>query len=117
MKTVDKELLSGLTKAKINDPVIAGNACTTGNTGNASNAGSAGNRDEKAKITIRLSAVLLGQAREAYWVESVFGEARSFSDWVATQISNGVASASQKFNNGKPFTPRESLPPGRLTGR
>lgn len=106
MKTSPHEALDALSKATVNNPVIAGTANTAGTT-----------RTAGTKFTIRLDRELLGRIRAAYLRDLASGgEHRSLSAWTAAHLATIVEANEAAHNNGDPYEPIAPgvVPQGRL---
>ncbi|MFC5369849.1 hypothetical protein [Arcanobacterium bovis] len=109
MKTPDPHVLS---KATINDPIIAGNASEAGSAvsaSNASHASTAGRASESVdvpvKFTIRLPKTLMGRIRAAYLADLTEGGAPTLSEWAAEHLAQAVNESEQRVNGGAQFRP------------
>ncbi|MET7074263.1 hypothetical protein ABZS16_04570 [Trueperella pyogenes] len=101
MKTTPYEALNALSKASVNNPVIAGTANTAGTASGASNA-----RSACTKFTIRLDRELLGRIRAAYLRDLASGgQHRSLSAWAAAHLAAVVEANEAAHNNGDPYEP------------
>lgn len=102
---------------------IASNASDASKDSNASNAcidsGSDQGRQKKpAKkvLGVRVSADLAGTARRAWLTELTQTGSKapqSFAAWVEAALAEKVKRSEKRLNGGQPFTPLESIPPGR----
>lgn len=118
-----------LLKAKQPDPTepssenIASNASNASKDSNASNASIAsgpeqGRQKKPAKkvLGVRVSADLAGTARRAWLTELTQSGSKapqSFAAWVEAALAEKVKRSEKRLNGGQPFTPLESIPPGR----
>ena len=118
-----------LLKAKQPDPTepsseniasVASNASKDSNASNASIASSLdqGRQKKPAKkvLGVRVSADLAGTARRAWLTEltqSGSQAPQSFAAWVEAALAEKVKRSEKRLNGGQPFTPLESIPPGR----
>lgn len=118
-----------LLKAKQPDPTepssesiasIASNASKDSNASNASIASGPeqGRQKKPAKkvLGVRVSADLAGTARRAWLTEltqSGSEAPQSFAAWVEAALAEKVKRSEKRLNGGQPFTPLESIPPGR----
>lgn len=121
-----------LLKAKQPDPTepssesiasIASNASDASKDSNASNASIASSPDQgrqkkpaKKVLGVRVSADLAGAARRAWLTEltqSGNKSPQSFAAWVEAALAEKVKRSEKRLNGGQPFTPLESIPPGR----
>ncbi|MEW6881431.1 hypothetical protein [Trueperella pyogenes] len=115
MKTTPAEALAALSKAAVENPVIAGTASTTASASSASGASTASRAD--TKFTIRLDHELLGRIRAAYLRDlAAGGEHRSLSAWAAAHLAAVVEANEATHNNGAPYEPIAPgiVPQGRL---
>lgn len=118
-----------LLKAKQPDPTepssenIASNASNASKDSNASNASIASGSDQgrqkkpaKKVLGVRVSADLAGTARRAWLTELTQSGSKapqSFAAWVEAALAEKVKRSEKRLNGGQPFTPLESIPPGR----
>ena len=118
-----------LLKAKQPDPTepssesIASNASNASKDSNASNASIASGPDQgrqkkptKKVLGVRVSVDLAGAARRAWLTELTQSGSRapqSFAAWVEAALAEKVKRSEKRLNGGQPFTPLESIPPGR----
>jgi hypothetical protein len=118
-----------LLKAKQPDPTepssesIASVASNASKDSNASNASIASSPDQgrqkkptKKVLGVRVSADLAGTARRAWLVELTQSGSKapqSFAAWVEAALAEKVKRSEKRLNGGQPFTPLESIPPGR----
>lgn len=118
-----------LLKAKQPDPTepssesIASNASNASKDSNASNASIASGSDKgrqkkpaKKVLGVRVSADLAGTARRAWLTELTQSGSKapqSFAAWVEAALAEKVKRSEKRLNGGQPFTPLESIPPGR----
>lgn len=118
-----------LLKAKQPDPTepssesIASNASNASKDSNASNASIASRPDQgrqkkptKKVLGVRVSADLAGTARRAWLTELTQAGSKapqSFAAWVEAALAEKVKRSEKRLNGGQPFTPLESIPPGR----
>lgn len=118
-----------LLKAKQPDPTepssesIASNDSDASKDSNASNASIASSPDQgrqkkpaKKVLGVRVSADLAGTARRAWLTELTQSGSRapqSFAAWVEAALAEKVKRSEKRLNGGQPFTPLESIPPGR----
>ena len=121
-----------LLKAKQPDPTepssesiasIASNDSDASKDSNASNASIASSPDQgrqkkpaKKVLGVRVSADLAGTARRAWLTEltqSGNKSPQSFAAWVEAALAEKVKRSEKRLNGGQPFTPLESIPPGR----
>lgn len=112
MKTTPYEALDALSKATVDNPVIAGTANTAGTASNARTA-----RSACTKFTIRLDRELLGRIRAAYLRDLASGgQHRSLSAWAAAHLAAVVEANEAAHNNGDPYEPVAPgvVPQGRL---
>ncbi|MFC5369451.1 hypothetical protein [Arcanobacterium bovis] len=124
MKLPDRDALS---KATINDPIIAGNTSEADSAVSASNAtktsravsaGMAGKSgDLIKKFTIRVPESLLGRIRAAYLNDLANGhEIVSLSTWASEHLEKAVIDSENAYNDGEPY--REvgvgTVPLGRI---
>ena len=121
-----------LLKAKQPDPTepssesIASNASNASKDSNASFASKASiasgpdqgrqKKPTKKVLGVRVSADLAGAARRAWLTEltqSGNKAPQSFAAWVEAALAEKVKRSEKRLNGGQPFTPLESIPPGR----
>lgn len=121
-----------LLKAKQPDPTepssesiasIASNASDASKDSNASNASIASSPDQgrqkkpaKKVLGVRVSTSLVATARRAWLTEltqSGNKSPQSFAAWVEAALAEKVKRSEKRLNGGQPFTPLESIPPGR----
>lgn len=121
-----------LLKAKQPDPTepssesiasIASNDSDASKDSNASNASIASSPDQgRKKITakkvlgVRVSTSLVATARRAWLTELTQSGSKapqSFAAWVEAALAEKVKRSEKRLNGGQPFTPLESIPPGR----
>lgn len=121
-----------LLKAKQPDPTepssesiasIASNDSDASKDSNASNASIASSPDQgrqkkptKKVLGVRVSADLAGAARRAWLTELTQSGSKapqSFAAWVEAALAEKVKRSEKRLNGGQPFTPLESIPPGR----
>ena len=118
-----------LLKAKQPDPTepssesIASVASNASKDSNASNASIASSPDQgrqkkptKKVLGVRVSADLAGTTRRAWLVELTQSGSKapqSFAAWVEAALAEKVKRSEKRLNGGQPFTPLESIPPGR----
>ena len=118
-----------LLKAKQPDPTepssesIASNDSDASKDSNASNASIASSPDQgrqkkpaKKVLGVRVSADLAGTARRAWLTELTQSGSRapqSFAAWGEAALAEKVKRSEKRLNGGQPFTPLESIPPGR----
>ena len=118
-----------LLKAKQPDPTepssesiasIASNASKDSNASNASIASSPeqGRQKKPTKkvLGVRVSTSLVATARRAWLTEltqSGNKVPQSFAAWVEAALAEKVKRSEKRLNDGQPFTPLESIPPGR----
>jgi hypothetical protein len=118
-----------LLKAKQPDPTepssesIASVASNASKDSNASNASIASGPDQgrqkkptKKVLGVRVSVDLAGTARRAWLTELTQSGSRapqSFAAWVEAALAEKVKRSEKRLNGGQPFTPLESIPPGR----
>jgi hypothetical protein len=70
----------------------------------------------KKVLGVRVSADLAGTARRAWLTELTQSGSRapqSFAAWVEAALAEKVKRSEKRLNGGQPFTPLESIPPGR----
>ena len=102
---------------------IASKASDASNDNKASNASIAsgpeqGRQKKPAKkvLGVRVSADLAGTARRAWLTELTQSGSKapqSFAAWVEAALAEKVKRSEKRLNGGQPFTPLESIPPGR----
>ncbi|MGV4375963.1 hypothetical protein K5713_00950 [Trueperella pyogenes] len=98
MKKPNPEFLTTLSKAPVNDPIIAGTAST------ASTA-SIVNKDARTKLTIRLDNNLHGRIRAAFLADLTAGSGiTSLSAWATHHLEQAVLETEQRLNDGEQFT-------------
>lgn len=121
-----------LLKAKQPDPTepssesiasIASNASDASKDSNASNASIASSPDQgrqkkpaKKVLGVRVSTSLVATARRAWLTELTQSGSKapqSFAAWVEAALAEKVKRSEKRLNGGQPFTPLESIPPGR----
>lgn len=129
---VNASKTKALLKAKQPDPtepssesiaIIASNDSDASKDSNASNASIASSPDQgRKKITakkvlgVRVSTSLVATARRAWLTELTQSGSRapqSFAAWVEAALAEKVKRSEKRLNGGQPFTPLESIPPGR----
>lgn len=73
-------------------------------------------RTGKKVLGVRVSADLAGTARRAWLTELTQSGSKapqSFAAWVEAALAEKVKRSEKRLNGGQPFTPLESIPPGR----
>lgn len=95
MKKPNPEFLTTLSKAPVNDPIIAGTASTA----------SIVNKDARTKLTIRLDNNLHGRIRAAFLADLTAGSGiTSLSAWATHHLEQAVLETEQRLNDGEQFT-------------